>query len=53
MKIKTLQHKIRDNLTQTHNYVDTNQESTRCGSYHNILPLFGGLERSLTFSLTP
>ncbi len=24
--------------------------STRCGNHHNILPLFGGLEGSLTFS---
>jgi hypothetical protein len=27
-----------------------NQTCTRYGNYHNILPLFGGLERSLTFS---
>jgi hypothetical protein len=27
-----------------------NQTSTRCGNYHNIRPLFGGLEGSLTFS---
>jgi hypothetical protein len=24
--------------------------STRCGNHHNILPLFGGLDESLTFS---
>jgi hypothetical protein len=24
--------------------------STRCGNHHNILPLFGGLDGSLTFS---
>jgi hypothetical protein len=27
-----------------------NQMSTSCGNCHNILPLFGGLEGSLTFS---
>jgi hypothetical protein len=27
-----------------------NQTSTRCENYHNILPLFGVLEGSLTFS---
>jgi hypothetical protein len=27
-----------------------NQTSIRCGNHHNILPLFGGLEGSLTFS---
>jgi hypothetical protein len=30
-----------------------NQTSIRCGKSHNILPLFGGLERSLTFSPLP
>jgi hypothetical protein len=30
-------------------YYET-QTSTRCGNNHNILPLCGGLERSLTFS---
>jgi hypothetical protein len=27
-----------------------NQTATRCGTHHNILLIFGGLERSLTFS---
>jgi hypothetical protein len=48
-KWKTLQHKIGDDLTQTHNYIDVNQEFTRCRNCHNILPLFGLLEGSLTF----
>jgi hypothetical protein len=50
-KIKTLQHKIGDDLTQKHDYIDTNQEFTRCGNHHNILSLFGGLKVSLTFFL--
>jgi hypothetical protein len=45
-----LQHKIGDDLTQTHNYIDANQESTRCGNHHNILLLFERLQGSLTFS---
>jgi hypothetical protein len=45
-----LQHNIGDDLTQKHNYIDVNQEFTKCGTYHNIFPLFGGLEGSLTFS---
>jgi hypothetical protein len=45
-----LQKNIRDDLTQKHNYIDANQEFTRCGNRHNILPLFRGLEGSLTFS---
>jgi hypothetical protein len=49
-KWKILQHKIGDDLTQKHSYIDANQEFTRCGNWHNILPLFGGLEGSLTFS---
>jgi hypothetical protein len=44
-----LQHNIGENLTQKHNYIDANQKFTRCENYHNILPLFGGLEGSLTF----
>jgi hypothetical protein len=44
-----LQHKIGDNLTQTYNYIDANQEFTRCGNCHKILPLFAGLEGCLTF----
>jgi hypothetical protein len=50
MKMKILQHKIGDDLTQTHIYIDANQEFTRCGNHHNILPLFGGFDGSLTFS---
>jgi hypothetical protein len=38
------------NLTKKHDYIDANQEFTRCRNCHNILPLFGGLEGSLTFS---
>jgi hypothetical protein len=45
-----LQRKIGDDLTQTHSYIDANKEFTRCGNHHNILPLFGGLKGSLTFS---
>jgi hypothetical protein len=47
---KTLHHNIRDDLTQKHGYIDANQEFTRCKNCHNILPLFRGLEGSLTFS---
>jgi hypothetical protein len=49
-KWKTLQHNIGDDLTQKHGYIDANQEFTMYGNYHNILPLFGGLEGSLGFS---
>jgi hypothetical protein len=45
-----LQYNIGDDLTQTHSYIDMNQESTRSENHHNILSLFGGLEGSLTFS---
>jgi hypothetical protein len=45
-----LHHKIGDDLTQKHSYVDANQEFIRCENHHNVLPLFGGLKRSLTFS---
>jgi hypothetical protein len=44
-----LQHNIGDDLTQKLGYNDANQEFIRCGNWHNILPLFGGLERILTF----
>jgi hypothetical protein len=42
--------KIRSDLTKTHRCSDVNQEFIRCGNRHNILSLFGGVERSLTFS---
>jgi hypothetical protein len=45
-----LQHNIGDDLTQKYSYIDANQEFTWCKNWHNILPLFGGLEGSLTFS---
>jgi hypothetical protein len=45
-----LQHNIGDDLIQKHGYIDANQEFTRCEIWHNILPLFRGLEGSLTFS---
>jgi hypothetical protein len=45
-----LQLKIEGVSTQKDTYIDANQESKRCGNCHNILPLFGGLEGSLTFS---
>jgi hypothetical protein len=51
-KIKTLQLKIGDDLTQTHGYIDANQEFTRCGNYPNIIPLFERLEISLTSLLS-
>jgi hypothetical protein len=50
MKMKTLQYNIGDDLNQKHDFIDVNQEFTRYGKCHNILPLFGGLARSLTFS---
>jgi hypothetical protein len=49
-KWKIFQYKIGDDLIQKHSYIDANKESTRCENRHNILPLFGGLEGSLTFS---
>jgi hypothetical protein len=45
-----LQHNIGDDLTQKHDYIDANQEFTRCKNRYNILPLFGGLKGSLMFS---
>jgi hypothetical protein len=45
-----LQHNIEDDVTQKCSYIDANQEFIRCRNCHNILPLFRGLERSLTFS---
>jgi hypothetical protein len=45
-----LQHKVGDDLTQKHDYIDANQEFIQCGNHHNILLLFGGLEGSLTSS---
>jgi hypothetical protein len=47
---KTLQHKIGHDLTQKHGYIDANEKITWCENHHNILPLFTGLEGSLTFS---
>jgi hypothetical protein len=41
---------IGDDFIQTHRCIDANQEFTRCENHHNILPLFKGLEGSLTFS---
>jgi hypothetical protein len=38
------------NTSKKHGSINANQEFTRCGNHHNILPLFGGLEGSLTFS---
>jgi hypothetical protein len=49
-KWKIFQHNIGDDLTQKHSYIGVNQEFTRCKNHHNNLPLFQGLERSLTFS---
>jgi hypothetical protein len=49
-KIKNISVQIGDDLIQKHNYIDANQDFTRCRNHHNILPLFRGLERSLTFS---
>jgi hypothetical protein len=40
----------RDDSIEAHICIDANQGLTRCGSHPNILPFFGGLERSLTFS---
>jgi hypothetical protein len=49
-KWKTFQHIERGDLIHTHGCIDVNQEFTRCGNDPNILPLFRGLEGSLTFS---
>jgi hypothetical protein len=43
---------IWDGLTQTHGYIDANQESIRCENHPNTLPLFGKLVRSLTSLLS-
>jgi hypothetical protein len=51
-KMKTLQLKMGDDLTQTHAYNDANQEFTSCGNYPNILPLFERLDISLTSLLS-
>jgi hypothetical protein len=47
---KTFQHIDRGDSIQTHVCIDANQKFTRCENHPNILPLFGGLEGSLTFS---
>jgi hypothetical protein len=52
MKMKNIAAKIGDDLTQMHNYIDANQEFTRCGNHPNILPLFERLGRFLTFLLS-
>jgi hypothetical protein len=49
-KMKTFQHIERGDSIQTHGCIDANQDFTRCGNHDNILPLFEGLEGSLTFS---
>jgi hypothetical protein len=49
-KWKTFQHIERGDSIQTHGCIDANHEFTRCENHHNILPLFGGLEGSLTLS---
>jgi hypothetical protein len=49
-KRKTLQHEEGDDSIQKHNYVDVNQEFTRCGNHPNILPLFGKLGEISHFS---
>jgi hypothetical protein len=55
LKIKTMKnisaHIERGDSIQTHVCIDANQGFTRCENRPNILPLFGGLEGSLTFSL--
>jgi hypothetical protein len=54
MKItkKTKQLEEGDDSIQKHNYIDANQEFTRCINHPNILPLFGRLGRSLTSILS-
>jgi hypothetical protein len=49
---KILQHEEGDDSIQKHNYIDVNQEFTRCGNHPNILPLFGRLGRSFTSLLS-
>jgi hypothetical protein len=44
-----LQLKIGDDSIQKYRYIDANQEPTRCGNHHDIIPPFGGLEGFLTF----
>jgi hypothetical protein len=51
-KWKILQLKIWDDSTQKGNYIDANQEFTRCGNHPNILPLFERLGRSFTSLLS-
>jgi hypothetical protein len=49
-KLKIFQHIERGDSIQTHRCINANQEFTKCGNHLNILPLFGGLKGSLTFS---
>jgi hypothetical protein len=42
--------KMKKNSIQTHGCIKANQEFTSCGNHPKILPLFRGLEGSLTFS---
>jgi hypothetical protein len=51
-KLKMLQLKIEGDLTLKHDYIDANQEFTRCENHPNILPLFWRLGRSLTSLLS-
>jgi hypothetical protein len=44
--------KIGDDSTLKHDYIDVNQEFTRCENHTNILSLFGRLGRSLTSLLS-
>jgi hypothetical protein len=52
LKMKILQLKIGDDLTQKYSYIDVNQEFTRCGNHPNIHPVFGRFGRSLTSLLS-
>jgi hypothetical protein len=49
-KIKNIAAQYRDDLTQKYSYIDANQEFLRCENCYNIIPLFVGLEGTLTFS---
>jgi hypothetical protein len=50
MTIKNIAAQYRISFNPKRGYINANQEFTRWKNYHNILPLFGGLERSLTCS---
>jgi hypothetical protein len=50
MKNKNDPYNLETRFTHKDQLYSENQTSIRCGNWHNILPLIGGLKGSLTFS---